>query len=162
MSIWNSFDAGQIEPDTGYDPIPDGEYKAMVKAVVEKPTRAGGAGLSVRLDILGPTHAGRCVFQWVNIQHPKREVVDIGKRELSALCRAVGVLRPRGPGDLVGRVCTIIVGAKLDDRGEMKNVVKRYIFPDEAAPHKPAQAAPEYKRAEVHRSQEIDDDEPAF
>ena len=103
----NPQDAGEVRE---YDnsPVPEGWYEAEIRKAEILPTKAGGHRVNIQYAITGPTNTGRVVFGSINIDHPKQQVVDIGKEQLSNIARAIG----KGfddTDDLVGRAVRIKV-----------------------------------------------------
>jgi len=75
--------------------------------------------------------------------------VKIAKAELSAICRAVGVMTPRDSVDLHNLPLQISVRLKKrDDTGEMVNEIKGYTKKEAAAgqPQQAATSAPPWAR----------------
>ena len=110
-----------------------------------KPTKNGsGQYLQLTFVILdnGP-YSGRHIWTRLNLQNSNRTAEDIAQRELSAICRAVNVIRPQDSEELHNIPLTIIVGMERNkDTNELTNRIKGY----EAAvgnnvPPKPQHAA---------------------
>lgn len=97
----NGFDAEQ-EPEAGdFTPIPAGEYEAVIAESAMMPTKSGnGSYLKLRFEVIGPTHAGRMLFANLNLDNPSAEAVKIARGQLAAICRAVGVLKPKDSQEL--------------------------------------------------------------
>lgn len=123
-----NFNANEVEPSKPRELLPAGEYLAIVEASEEKPTKDGsGAYLAFTFQILEGEHARRKL--WANINHKNKsaEATKFGMAELSALCRAVGVMTPSSTEELHNRPLLITVGhEKRKDNGEMQNKVKGY------------------------------------
>ena len=87
-----NFNASEIET-TSHDPIPSGNYEAVVAASEMRPVKSGnGMGINLTFEIVSEGLAkGRKVWTWINYQHPKADVQRIGQEELARLCKAVGV-----------------------------------------------------------------------
>jgi hypothetical protein len=138
----NHFDLDNI-PTTGgepgeYAPLPAGWYSATVADIVEKTTKDGtGEYLNVRLNITGPTHAGRVVFTKLNIVNNSATAQDIGRKQLAALCDACGFgvgRRPADTDELIGGDVQILLSIRPESNGyKASNDVKAF---------KPANGAP--------------------
>lgn len=90
----NGFDASTVEPDAGFEPIPDGEYVAIISASEMKPTKSGnGSYLQAKIEIVDGPHKGRVLFDRFNLQNPNQQAVNIAMRQFSALCHAVNVIK---------------------------------------------------------------------
>jgi hypothetical protein len=88
------FDANAVEPDAGRDfaPLPAGAYEVEITGSEVKDTKNGsGCYLSLELTVIGPTGAGRKVWQNVTLKNANAQAESIGQAQLSALCRAVGI-----------------------------------------------------------------------
>lgn len=97
----NGFNAAEVEPNAPRDPIPAGWYKAVITESIEKPTKAQtGSYLQLTLEVIEGDHAGRKLFERLNLNNPNQQAVEIAQRSLSGICRAVGVMTPRRSEDL--------------------------------------------------------------
>ena len=88
------FNAASVEPDSGkLDPVPAGWYEMMVKTseMVETKDKQGKM-LKVQAEIISGQYKGRKVYVNFNVENKSDQAVDIGLKQLSALCHAVGVL----------------------------------------------------------------------
>ncbi len=123
------FDATQVAPQQPIEAIPAGVYLAAISES-EVVTTKSGSGQMLRLtwDVLEGPMKGRKVFDRLNIanQNPKAE--EIGQRQLSTLCHAVGVLQVKETTQLHGRPCQIRVTIRKDESGQYadQNEVKDY------------------------------------
>jgi hypothetical protein len=130
-----NFDATQVEPSTGKDPIPAGKYVAAIVASEMKPTKNGaGQYLECEYQVLDGEHKGRKVWSRHNLQHPNAQTVQIARGELSAICRAVGIMTPKDSSELHNLPLSITVKLKKrDDNGELTNEVSAWSKKDAAA-----------------------------
>ncbi len=100
LSSYN-FNAEEIEPSSSYDPIPAGWYKAIISNSEMKPTRDGyGEYLSLTLQIIEGQYENRLVFARLNLKNANDKAVDIARKDLAAICRAVGVMSPKSSEEL--------------------------------------------------------------
>ncbi len=96
-----NFNAETIEPNTSYDPIPAGWYTAIISSSEMKATRDGyGEYLSLTLQIIEGNYQNRLVFARLNLKNANDVAVDIAKKDLAAICRAVGVMSPQASEEL--------------------------------------------------------------
>lgn len=128
MASLNNFDANQVDPSVSLEPIPAGRYTALIADSEFKPTKSGaGKYLQLTLQVLDGEHKGRLVWARLNLENPNATTVKIARGELSAICRAVGVMQPRDSVELHNIPLQITVGLKKrDDNGDFTNVVKGY------------------------------------
>lgn len=120
------FNATEIQP-TSFDVIPAGEYRACIVDSMVQATKTGtGKFLNLEISILSGPHAGRKVFDRLNIWNPSPKAVEIAKATLSAICRAVGVLTPKDSQELHNRPLIIKLGVRNDPQFGDSNEVKAY------------------------------------
>lgn len=101
MADLKGFDANQVDPQTELEPIPAGKYLAMITESEMKDTKNGdGRYLQFTFQILDGSHKGRFVWARLHLENANQMAVQIAKAELSAICRAVGVMTPRDSCDL--------------------------------------------------------------
>jgi len=143
MANLNGFDANQVEPNVGFEPVPANKYLAMITTSEMKPTKNGdGSYLELELTILEGPYKDRKVWDRLCLNHPNSQTVKIARGYLSAICRAVGVLQPKDSCDLHNIPMLITVKCKKrDDNGEITNEVRAYAKKESAA-GKPQQAVP--------------------
>lgn len=137
-----NFDANQVEPHTGFDPIPAGKYLAIITASEMKPTKNDtGRFLQCEFQIIDGPHKGRRLWSRHTLEHSNAQTVQIARGELSAICRAVGVMIPKDSAELHNLPLTITVKVKArEDTGEPSNEICGWAR-KETAQGKPAQAA---------------------
>ncbi len=128
MANLNGFNANQVEPSKDLDPIPAGKYAAVITATEMKPTKNGGGQyLQVTFQILEGPYKNRFVWARLNLHNSNPTTVQIARQELSAICRAVGVLTPSDSIELHHIPLLITVKLKKrNDTGELSNEVKGY------------------------------------
>ncbi|GIK54155.1 MAG: hypothetical protein BroJett014_31280 [Planctomycetota bacterium] len=128
MASLNGFNANEVDPNVAFEPLPPGEYLAVVVASEMKPTKNGaGEYLQLELEVIDGPHKGRKVWDRLMLKHSNSQTVAIAKGTLSALCRAVGVLVPRDSSELHNLPVVVKVACKKrDDTGEPVNVIRGY------------------------------------
>lgn len=124
-----NFNANEVQPNTGFDPIPADKYVAMITASQMKPTKNGnGSYLELELTILEGTYKDRKIWDRLCINHSNPQTVKIARGNLSALCRAVGVLEPRDSCQLHNIPLVITVRCKKrNDTGDITNEIRGYV-----------------------------------
>jgi len=96
MANLNGFDAHEVDPVVGFDPIPASKYLVVITESEMKPTKSGaGQYLQFTFQILEGKHKGRLLWARLNLDNANATTVKIARAELSAICRAVGVMAPR-------------------------------------------------------------------
>lgn len=131
-----NFDATTVAPDTGFDPVPAGDYTAMIVDSEIKPTKTGsGMYLQLVWQICDGQFANRRVWDRINIQNQNQMAEEIGRKQLSSICHAVGVLRVIDSAELHERPCSIKVVLKPGEGQYLpSNEVKGYRALDGSAP----------------------------
>ena len=128
MANLNGFDANTVEPSQSFDPIPTGKYIAMITESELKTTKSGaGQYLQLTFDIIDGQYRGRKLWARLNLNNPNAKTVQIARGELSAICRAVGIMQPRDSAELHNLPLSIKVVCKnRKDTGEIVNEIKGY------------------------------------
>ena len=142
MADLYGFDASQVEPASEFDPLPAGKYPAMITDSELKDTKArNGQYLQLTFQVLDGEYRGRFLWARLNLDNPNATAVKIARAELSAICRAVGVLQPRDSQELHNRPLVVKVKCKKQkESDEITNELCGYESPAAAA-GQPTQAA---------------------
>ena len=137
-----NFDANQVDPHVGFEPVPAGKYLAVIAASEFKPTKNNnGRFLQMEYQIIDGPHKGRKLWSRHNLENANAQTVQIARGEMSAICRAVGVMTPQDSTELHNVPLTISVKVKQrEDTGDPTNEISAWTK-KEATPGKPAQAA---------------------
>lgn len=127
MANLSGFDANNIDPAQDFTPLPTGEYRAQIVDSEMRPTKKGdGNYLALEYDVLDGQYKGRKVWSRHNLDNPNPKASEIAQRELSAICHAVGVLRPNDSTELHYKPMVIRVefvpagGNKTKDGNDVK------------------------------------------
>lgn len=137
MANLDGFDANQVEPDKGFGLMPKGDYNAVITDSELKNTTAGtGQYLALTFQILDGQFQNRKLWENLNIKNPNPDTVRIAKGQLSAICRATGVMTPKDSSELHNKPLKISVGIGKDQNGQ-KNRIVGY-KPRNAGPAAPA------------------------
>lgn len=128
MANLNGFNAHEVEPNTAFEPLPAGKYVAAITGSEMKATKRGdGSYLQLEFTVLDGDCKGRKVWDRLCINHPNDLTQKIARGNLSAICRAVGVMQPRDSVDLHNLPLLITVKfRKREDNGELTNDIKGY------------------------------------
>ncbi len=128
MADLRGFDANQVEPSSDFEPIPAGKYPAVITDSEMKPTKNGtGNYLQLAFQIIDGAFKNRLLWARLNLDNPNATAVQIARAELSAICRAVGVLAPSDSAELHNLPLVIHVRCKKrPDTGELTNEIKGY------------------------------------
>ena len=160
MADLGGFDARSVEPASAFEPLPAGRYRVVVTDSEEKPTKSGDASyMQFTFEVIEGPHAGRKLWARLNLNNPSAQAVQIARAELSALCRAVGVLTPQDTSELHDIPLDVKVSLRIrHDTGEHTNEIKGYFAPEQPqakpqparpaapTPHRQPAAAPTWRR----------------
>ena len=128
MASLNGFNANEVEPTVSFEPLPAGKYLTAITASEMKATKKGdGSYLQLEFTVLEGDCKGRKTWDRLCINHPNDLTQRIARGNLSAICRAVGVMQPRDSVELHNIPLLITVKCKKrQDTGEITNEVKGY------------------------------------
>lgn len=128
MADLRGFDANTVEPAGDFDPIPAGKYLAVITDSEMKPTKAGtGNYLQLTFQVIEGEYRNRLLWARLNLDNPNDTARKIAQGELSAICRAVGVLAPSDSLELHNLPLVIHVRCKKrSDTGEITNEVRGF------------------------------------
>ena len=126
MSTLN-FNANEVEPSTGFDPIPAGKYQAVITDSEMKPTKSGnGQYLQLEFEVIEGEYKNRKLWARLNLENANPDAVRIARADLSAICRAVNVIQPRDSVELHNLPLTITVRCRKNQDDEIVNEIKGY------------------------------------
>lgn len=122
------FNANEVQPTTGFEPIPAGKYVAVINDDIMKDTRSGtGRYLQLEFEIIEGEYRGRKLWARLNLENPNAQAVQIARSELSAICRAVNVMQLRDTVELHNMPLVISVRCKKNrETDEMQNEIAGY------------------------------------
>lgn len=123
-----NFDSTQVKPSEGVntDPIPVGRYKMAIEDSDYKPgSKPSTMVLAITLAVLEGEFKGRKVFENLNLVNPSAQAQMIASEQLSAICRATGVIKPGPSTDLHGRPFEADVG--IDKGSEKKDPITQLV-----------------------------------
>ncbi|OSM07626.1 DUF669 domain-containing protein [Magnetofaba australis] len=100
-NLGGTFDASQVEPSKPQEALPPGEYRVQIINSEMRVTKAGtGQYLWLEMDVLDGVHAGRKVYEQLNLVNPNQQAVEISQRALSAICHALGRMQVQDSEEL--------------------------------------------------------------
>lgn len=146
-----NFDASQVNPESQFAPVPNGEYPVVISESEMLQTKNGnGQYLQLVLEIIDGPYKGRKVWDRLNLVNTNTTAVEIAQRALSQICHAVGVLQLQDTVMLHNKplVARLVVKQSpgYDDSNEVKEYKKYtpagYIVPPSQAPAPTAPTAP--------------------
>lgn len=128
MAYLGSFNANEVDPNVSFDPVPEDRYLAKIVASEMKPTKnKDGQYLQLEFEIIEGQYKGRKVWARLNLDNSNSTAVQIARGDLSAICRAVGVMTPQDSIELHNLpLCIKVVCKNREDNGEITNEIKAY------------------------------------
>jgi hypothetical protein len=139
------FDATQVDPQVGFDPIPAGWYNAAIDESEMRATRDGTSDyLQLRYTVLDGQYVNRKLFERLHIKNANPVAREIAYKQLSAIAHAVGVLHVEDSQQLHGIPLKIKVRIRKDPDGfyDDQNDVRDYKSMNESTPASPGQGGP--------------------
>jgi hypothetical protein len=125
--IIGGFNANDVPPDTGFEAIPADEYLVAIVESESKVTKdKKGSFLELKLVVLEGEYKDRNLWARLNLQNANEKAVTIARGQLSAICRAVGVLTPKDSVELHNIPLVVKVVVRKDNNDENTNEVKRF------------------------------------
>jgi len=123
-----NFNAHEVEPSTEFAPLPEGKYAAMITASeLKHNSTSPGDHLKLEFVVVDGQHKGRKVWARLNINNESVVAQEIARGQLSAICRAVGVMTPRDSSELHNLPLSIYVKCvPRNDNDSLTNDIKRF------------------------------------
>jgi hypothetical protein len=128
-----------------YKELAPGEYLAEIIDTDMSPTKAGtGEKLTLQFEVIEGDCAGTYIWHNLNIENPSQQAVEISKRQLAQICRAVGMEGFQQHGELFAKRCVIVVAmGKANNDYPSKPEIRGWkpaIQPQPAAQSQPARS----------------------
>lgn len=119
------FNAAEVQPSS-FEAIPTGTYEAVISNSESRPMKSGnGMGFNLEFEIISGECKGRKVFAWITFEHrTSPDAQRIGREQLSAICRAVGVTQLNDTAQLHNLPLHIVVA--LDKSDPTRNIIKGF------------------------------------
>ena len=115
------------EDQGSFEPLPAGDYQVRIAETSINSTASGtGQYIKVRMDVTGPTHQGRVLFTNLNIKNDSQKAEEIGRQQLGAIMRAIGLDSISDTDELVSGAMTVKVVIKQSDQYGPQNEVKSF------------------------------------
>lgn len=117
-----NFNASEVAPATGNEPLPAGEYTMQIVNSDMRTTKSGtGEYLWLEFEVLGPTFKGRKFWDRLNLMNENTKTVEIAQRQLSAICHAVGVIAPKDSVELHNKPIRVKIKVTEGRDGSLQN-----------------------------------------
>lgn len=114
-------------PTDDRTPIPAGTYEVTIEDADLRDTKRGtGKYIALSLRVEGPSHAGRMVFDNLNIRNQNPKAENIGLAQFGNLLRAIGLTSIQDTDQLIGHRVRANVKIERSEEWGDKNGVKSY------------------------------------
>ena len=121
------FNPNDYEPHQGFEPLPNGDYVAMITEDDIKQTKAGtGQYLKFTWTVMDGQYTGRKLWSNHNIINPNESAQQIARQEISAIAHAIGRPRASTTEELVNRPCKITVVIRQEAGRDPSNEIKKW------------------------------------
>lgn len=140
-----AFDATQVNPESQFEPIANGDYPIMFVESEMKQTKAGtGAYLQLVAEVIEGPQKGRRLWERLNLQNPNQTAVEIAQRALSQICHAIGQMQVNDSAELHHKpLMATVTYVPADGQYGAKNEIKAYKAYGAQQPAAPATATPQ-------------------
>ena len=119
-TLVEAFDTAKEEGSPDFEPIPKGQYVAIVTDAKVGPLKSGkGQAVQLTWKIEGGQYANRLIFDRVIVAHESAEATKFGRRKLKDIADACSVKgHITDLTVLLNKPCSIYVKIEQDDAGE--------------------------------------------
>lgn len=127
-NLGQRYERETLPENQSFEPIPSGWYLATVTSSDVKQTKDGtGVYIDLQFTVVGPDHAGRIVFEKINIRNNSQRAEEIGLGTLRGLLAAVGLPGIEDSDELLNKTAEIKVGLEKPQEGyEQRNNIREY------------------------------------
>lgn len=128
MAFLNNFNASEVNPNDQYAPLPAGNYPVVITESSMRDTKNGsGNYLALTMEVCEGEFQGRKIFHNLTRENQNVMAREIGDRQLSQICHAVGVMNPRDSEELHFKPLLAVVKIrKGDGQYADRNEVQRF------------------------------------
>ena len=137
MANLQGFNAEEVEPaEGGFPVIPAGDYTVIITQSEMKPGSRDPSSqvLHLQLQVVGGPNQNFKLRAFLNLVNKNETAQKIGKGQLSAICRAVGVMTPNDSSELHNKPLTAVVTVQTDGDGNKRNQVSGFKPQSQATP----------------------------
>lgn len=78
----------EVEEDNDFSPMPAGNYEMVANQWNQHTSKAGNQSIKVEFDVVGPTHAGRKIWEYFTVQG---NAVQVTARRVKAWRKSMGL-----------------------------------------------------------------------
>ena len=127
MAMLN-FNANDVDPSLGFDPVPAGKYLVAITESEFKATKNGsGQYLQLCFEVVEGEFKGRKLWERLSLENANATAAAIARSKLSAICHAIGVMTPNDSVELHGLpLCATVVQKPRTDNGQPANEITKF------------------------------------
>ena len=140
MSYGIDFDATNVDPNEGFDPVPAGDYEVIMIKDERKPSeqKPGNFYVNCTYKIVSGPHAGRNLFDMLYLEYIKPETARNARARLSSICNATGIMKINAICELYN--VPLIAKVVLEKyKGDDKNKIKKFVTKPSSLQSQPEQ-----------------------
>ena len=143
-SLGFTFDPNTVQAERTFDPIPAGDYLALILDSDVVPTKAGdGTILKLTFQVIDGPLQGRLVFENLNIENRNPAATEIAQARLGSICKSIGLSGPLHDSTVLhNQPMMIRVDIKTDPQYGAKNRIKSVSAAQGVVHQQPAMNAP--------------------
>jgi hypothetical protein len=143
-SLGFTFDPSTVQAERSFDPIPAGDYLAIIMDSDVVATKAGdGTILKLTFQVVDGPMQGRLVFDNLNIENRNPAATEIAQSRLGSICKSIGLSGPlQDSAVLHNQPLMIRVDVKNDPQYGAKNRIKSVAAAPGVVHQQPAMNAP--------------------
>lgn len=123
-----NFDASKIEISSGFELIPNGDYKALIIDTEWKENKAKTGGyLNLKVEIIDGQYKGRVFFEMLNLQNANPKAVEIAEQTLAKICLAINKPNVKDSSEILNIPLMVKMGSTPAQNGyEAQNKIKNF------------------------------------
>lgn len=121
------FDVSTYEPPkrTSFEPLPPGDYNAMITDSQMKATKAGnGEYLELTMQIIDGAHSGRRIWERLNVLNASKVAEEIARSQLNGIKAACNIEKLESSEQL--HDIPFVISLDIDRREPTRNKVMGY------------------------------------
>lgn len=145
-----NYDANEYEPLGSFEPLPIGEYTVVIESSEQNLASTGkGEYIQFVYNVIAGEYQGRKLFDRINIINESEQAQTIARRQMSSICRAIGVMIPKNTEEMHDKPFVVKVGIR-PAKGEYgpSNKIYAYKSLDGSVPTSTKKSDPPIKKRE--------------
>jgi hypothetical protein len=123
----SNYNIHEVEPMGTFEPLPADWYRCVIADTEERETKKqDGSYLQLTIEVIDGKYQGRKIFDRLNLQNKNPVAVDIARRSLASIAKAINV-DPKNSSDLIDIPLMVKVAVRPAENGyDASNDVKGY------------------------------------